>query len=152
MNLFKNMKAKKALAERQQQMEAFVKTIRERNDSDMGFVLLLVTHVRHQVKGEGYDMLLTNMQYELNQQTCAKLGQLMQEYQARQQQPLVYASMVWLYTMNAATAMDMRSLGRQLWRELRRGAPHVKTHIERTTTLLGQEPDYADFDKWPHGF
>lgn len=152
MNLFKNMKAKKAVAERQQHMEAFVKTIRDRTDEDLGFVLLLVTHVRHQVKAQGYDMLMTNMQYELNQQTCAVLGKLIQEYQAEQKQPLVYASMVWMYTMNAATAMDMRSLGRQLWRELRRGTPHVKANIARVQQIVGQEPDYADYDKWPHGF
>lgn len=152
MSLLGKFKAKKQVAERQQQMEAFVKTLRERKDEDMGYTLLLVTHVRHKVKEMGYDMLLTNMQYDLNQQTCARLGELIQEYKAGNQPPLMYASMVWVYTMNAATSMDMRSLGRQMWRELRRGVPHVEKNIERATKLLDEEPETAGYDQWPHGF
>lgn len=140
------------MAERQQHIEAFVKSVRERTDADLGLTLLMVTHVRHQIKAEGYDLLLTNMQYELNQQACAKLGALIQEYQAKQMPPMIYACMLWIYTLNASTALDMRSLGRQIWRELRRGAPHVKENVERATKMLGEEPDYHDFDKWPHGF
>lgn len=152
MGIFSKFSAKKQVAERQQQMEAFVKGLRERNDMDMAYTLLLVTHVRHAVKAQGYDMLMTNMQYELNQQACAVLGQLINEYRAEQKAPLMYACMVWVYTMNAAVAMDMRSLGRQMWRELRRGEPLLKENMERAQKLIGREPDYAGHDQWPHGF
>ena len=152
MGLLGKFKVKKQIAERQQQMEAFVKTIRERNDVDLGYTLLLATYVRHKVKEDGYDLLLTNMKYELNQQACAKLGQMIQEFKHNQQPPMMYACMIWVYTMNAATSMDLRSQGRQMWCELRRGAPHVKENLARATKLLGEEPDYTGFDNWPHGF
>ena len=152
MGLFSKFGAKKQVAERQQQMEMFVKSIRERSDADLGYTLLLATHVRHEIKGMGYDMLMTNMQYELNQQTCARLSQLIQEYKGKQLPPMLYACMIWVYTMNAATSMDLRSLGRQMWRELRRGEPHVTEGVARATAMLGEEPNYSDYNKWPQGF
>jgi hypothetical protein len=59
--------------------------------------------------------------------------------------------MVWLFTLRCGAALELRQRGRELWKELQRGYPHVKEAADSLGALSGKTINIDGFDRVPIG-
>ena len=60
--------------------------------------------------------------------------------------------MVWLHTMRAAARLELRPLGRDMWRELARGFPYVEESVEEWSMLTDDTLDMSRATEFPKGY
>ena len=61
------------------------------------------------------------------------------------------ALMVWAHTARAGIRLELRSLGRELWRELSRGFPHVDEAAASFKALSGRSLNIEGAKQFPKG-
>ena len=58
---------------------------------------------------------------------------------------------VWVHTLRAITEIDLRGLGREMWKELERGFSHAKQGKDDMFVMTGVEIDLSNLGKFPTG-
>jgi hypothetical protein len=81
-----------------------------------------------------------------------EFDKMVKKMQQRGRQLDAIGLMVWLHTLRAAMNLELRGLGRKMWRELERGFPfaHESAVSYRNMTGIMLETDYSDL--YPEGF
>lgn len=82
---------------------------------------------------------------------AVKLARLIQQYQKAGNYPEALGLMVWLHSIRAMIEPDLRDRGRAIWRQLRRGFPHVPGAVAGYIELTGRPLDIREFDFVPDG-
>ena len=66
------------------------------------------------------------------------LGRLVRQLQKMDKTAEAAGAMVWLHSMRALAFPEIRSLGRQMWKELQRGIPHAPDALDGLGTVIGK--------------
>ena len=65
------------------------------------------------------------------------IGHLIKKAQRKGNFVAAAGLMVWLHSLRALNAAELRDFGRVMWGELRRGFPHIENALQRTDQVFG---------------
>lgn len=136
-----------------EEMTHFVSLLKGMDGSEIGAVLAVATHVRHQLEAQGHHPMDPVAYTAINPEFPLLLSRTaiaIQKQQNRGQDAAAF--MVWLHTARAAVRLELRGIGRELWRELSRGFPHVEEGARSFEHLLGVRPNIQNANEFPLGF
>lgn len=108
------------------EMVAFVEGLRAADSSEVGPILAIATHCRHDLFDNfGWQLLDPIVAEQLHPAITIELGSLIRQHQKARS--TIYASglMVWLFSVRAANIIELRQVGRDMWGQLERGLPFV---------------------------
>ena len=110
------------------------------------------THIRHELERQGHIISDPINYAAANPLFAAVLSRVIKDLQKSGQLESAAAMMVWLHTFRAATWIELRGHGREVWRELARGFPEVERAARDMYSLLNIKPDIEGYDEFPTGF
>lgn len=131
---------KMVLKSAQQEITRFVSSLRVIDDKEVGMLVGIATIIRMNLDEHGYvSGHVFNIESSMEAQAQAEefLLDLIKRFQKRGQRTDAAGAMVWLHTLRAFTSPETITMGREMWKELSRGFPHVKDSLERIKGLKG---------------
>jgi hypothetical protein len=134
------------------ELEQFLAGLRSMTDAEMAELVVFATHTRHGLEQNGYRILDPLTLNATQPQVLPEAIKLIQQFKAKGNETAAAAMMVWAHSLRAALRGELLPLGREMWRELKRGFPGVanaKLAIQRRT---GTDIDVSDATKTPAGF
>lgn len=139
-----------AVGKQKKDLSEFLSRLKVMDSSEIGMVVVLATHLRHQLEAEGY-MLLDPINYTAsNLESIQKLSRITAQMQ-KEDRFETSGMMVWVHTLRAGAALELRGLGREMWEELERGFPHVKENAIYVAELTGVTPNIEGSGSIPIG-
>lgn len=134
------------------ELEEFVSRLRAMDSSEIGMIVACATHHRHFLAETRNWDLLEPVLTEMQEPTLAiQLGQYLRALQKAGRPELAAGYMVWLHTVRAASSLDLRDLGRQMWKELARGFLVAEDQGDAAGFILGISFDAHDCERFPSG-
>jgi hypothetical protein len=117
-------------------LKHFVESLRALSDVQVGAAVAAAAVVRVALREKGVlsDDLLRVARHPMQVTTQLSLAQLVRRYQAEQKYREATGAMIWLHSLRALSFPEARTLGREMWGELRRGQTHA-LHLLRDTGL-----------------
>lgn len=142
--MFGKMIEKWAVGKQEQELHAFAEQLQSVNGDELGLVVAMATHLRHNLEREsGVSLLFPVVASAQKPDLTVVLNRLIRDFQRQGGQPLAAGVMVWLHTLRAMSVVaspKLRNLGRKMWDELERGFDHVQwaklTAIQMTGDVL----------------
>lgn len=115
--------AKKAPEDLQQ----FIESLRALSDVQIGAAVAAAAIVRVALREDGVlsDELLRITRGPMQVTTQLSIAQLVRRYQAERRYRDATGALIWLHSLRALSFPEARLLGREMWRELRRGQTHA---------------------------
>jgi len=129
-------------------LEDFLLRLRAMDGEEIGHLVAVATHVRHKIEAKGHSLL-----DPLSNEPWITAGLSKHTVQLQKEGDLVTAAglMVWVHTLRAGSHLEIRQLGRNMWRELERGFPHVEDAALGAVVTLGVELNTDGSDSIPLG-
>ena len=122
-------------------LESFVLSLRGASDQELGMVVAMATTIRLQLSQSGslpeYALALPTPDDDASM-IQFHLGRLVRQLQKMDKTAEAVGAMVWLHSMRALAFPEIRSLGRQMWKELQRGIPHAPDALDGLGTVIGK--------------
>ncbi len=150
----------RALESSTKEMEKFVTALKSMGDKDLGSIVAIATVLR--VNFESHGVLAQDVFGDGALPSTETLGRYQLEINrlSRQFRKMGLASdaaaaMVWSYTLRCLNVPELRSLGLEMWAELKRGFPHVEDALEKGEEEKGEpfpERVWAEWKFVPAGF
>ena len=134
------------------ELEAFISNISSMDSIELGLPVAVATDVRHRLEKMGHSPMDPLTYVAVCPEFPLLMSQLTREFQKSGNNALAVGPMIWCHTARASASMELRGLGRQMWRELARGFPHVERGALMYRQLTGQELDISDYGRLPAGF
>ena len=115
-------------------LKQFVETLRGLSDVQIGAAVAAAAIVRVALRENGVlsDELLRFTRDPMQVRTQLSIAQLVRRYQAEERYREATGALIWLNTLRALSFPEGRSLGREMWRELRRGQTHALNLLRET--------------------
>jgi hypothetical protein len=108
------------------ELREFVQKVSAADSSELGLPMLMATVYRHIVRRQyGFDLLRPAEVLAADHLICWRLAREVQGLQSKKDFLSATPVIIWLHSLRAMSDLQLRPLGRELWRELRRGFPHV---------------------------
>lgn len=115
-------------------------------------LLAVATHIRHGLEERlGVDLLDPILTVNSSPDLIFELHRIVKHCQSANQQSDAAGVMVWLFRLPCGAAMELRQRGRNLWKELQRGYPHVAEAADSLRVLTGKTIRIKGFDRVPIG-
>ena len=152
MGWFANRFDKWAERKQREELTAFVENLRASDSGELSAIVAMATHVRHGLEAEGHlvtDPIIycsTNLYFPFL--LSRTIGQLQKESKLQ----VAVGFMVWLHTARAGVRLELRQLGRDMWRELARGFGNVEETAADLSMLTGQHLNVEGATEFPKGF
>ena len=127
-------------------LERFVVSLRGQDPEELGTVVLMATVVRLNLGPKTLPITaLEGLATGTDQEVMAPLmlNRLIRELQQQGSLPQAAGAMVWLHSVRAINAPELRLLGRQMWGELVRGFAFVNEARIGLMVLTGKPVDSA---------
>lgn len=134
-----------------EEMGKFVDLLKGMDGEEIGMLVAVATHMRHELESEGHHLLDPIIYTSQNPKICALLNGLIGSLQKEGKTPDAAALMVWLHTSRAGQTAELRSLGRAIWGELQRGFIHASSAAKSFEALAGVRLNTSGFDSFPIG-
>ena len=141
-------------------MDKFVTALKDLGDRDLGAIVAIATVLR--INFESHDILARDVFGDGALPSTETLGRYQLEINrlSRQFRKMDLASdataaMIWSYTLRCLNVPELRSLGVELWVELKRGFPHVEEALKKGEEEKGEpfpERVWAEWKSVPAGF
>jgi hypothetical protein len=108
-------------------LKQFVESLRGLPDVQIGAAVVAAAIVRVALRENGVlsDELLRVTRDPMQVTTQLSIAQLLRRYQAEQRYREATGAMIWLHSLRALSFPEARALGREMWKELRRGQTHA---------------------------
>ena len=143
---------RRAIRIQQRDLEAFVDMISQMNSDTIGTLLVNATHMRNVLESlYGWNLLCPFEELARNPFITMRLARLTRRAQKEKAFRTSAALMVWLHTMRAVQSLQLRGLGRRLWKEIGRGRMHFYSAAEEWYLLTGRAPQTDGFLQTPDG-
>jgi hypothetical protein len=110
------------------ELKSFVDNLRAMDGQELGLVVATATHIRHQCEKLGYPVFNLWTDEIKNCDLAIALNRIIKEKQKKGQLTDAAALMIWLHSVRARQRLELRQLGRDMWRELERGFPWAENH------------------------
>jgi hypothetical protein len=121
----------------EQDISRFISGLRAANDYEVGAIVAMATHWRNVFVRDGIELLDPAAAERRAPIIPAKIDELIRQLQPRQPQYAIGLT-VWLHSIRAASTPELRSQGRQMWAELRRGFTHADDAAAEFYKLTGK--------------
>jgi hypothetical protein len=134
------------------ELETWLKMLRAMNSDEIGMLVAGSTHIRHTLEIiYQVNMLDPFTSNSADPALSSKLRGLIQKYQSEGDLSSAAYVMVWLHTLRCCGLIDLRPLGRDLWRELRRGFPFVGAAAHEVYASTSKTLNIDGYDVIPEG-
>jgi len=133
------------------EFENFLLQVRNMADADVGMLLAMAINQRNTLEELGYNVSDPIIYYHQNPNICLFLNGIIRDFQKKREPQDAAATMVWLFTMRAAASLELRQLGKELWKELERGIPYIFESKETVEIITGEELIIEGFLEIPIG-
>lgn len=133
------------------EMADFIARLRSMDSSEIGHVVACATHLRHQLEAEGHIPIDPINYVAINPMFPLLLSRTTIGFQKQGRLQDAAALMVWLHTARAGVRLELRFLGRELWKELERGFPYVEEAADNVKVLFGKQLDISEATTFPFG-
>jgi hypothetical protein len=120
--------------------------------SEIGLVVALATDFRNEMEAAGCPLSDPIVYASLDPGFTFGLSKQVVRLQKAGCFQDAAALMVWVHTMRAASRLELRQLGRELWTELARGFPHVVDGARIVKKFQSRSVDVRNADAFPKGF
>ncbi len=121
----------KVVREGRLELVQFLNHVENVSDRDIGPVVAVATMIR--INLENMDVVPRNLfdekwaaELDSRGRIVGRLRNLVRQFEWKKQHNDAVGTLVWLHTLRALTIPELRPLGCDLWRELRRGFSHVE--------------------------
>jgi hypothetical protein len=133
-------------------MDEWLRSKAQLPDDRIGILVALVTHQRHVLSTSfSCDFLNPAQVLIAEPMICSKLEKLLAQL-LKDGQPLAFTgSFPWLFTFEAFLRPPLYDRGVDIWRQLRRGMPHVESCVAEMGDA-GAQLNLIGFDEFPKGF
>lgn len=134
------------------ELAEFISRLHAMDGSEIGLIVACATNHRHVLATHnGWDLLNPATLEIADPMIALKLGDIVRSLQGKGRPELAAGTMVWLHTVRAASNLDLRQSGREMWRELSRGFDHAEEAAVDFATLTGHVFDTHGYDTFPAG-
>lgn len=134
-----------------EELSGFIENLRAMDASEIGFVLAIATHIRHEMESDGHHIMDPIVYTVQNPGFALFLSRLIAEAQKQGRLPEAAALMIWLHTACAGIRLELRSLGRELWAQLERGFPFVQQAALAGLPISAAHPNVMGASQFPAG-
>jgi hypothetical protein len=122
------------------------------NSDEIGMVVAQATHMRiDYLERLEVDLLEPSVAFEQDPYLLVTLSKTIGDFQKNGQMNDAAAMMIWLHTLRSMATFEVRPHGRELWRQLARGFPHVAENATFLRKDLGVWINYEGYDEIPRG-
>lgn len=140
-----------AMNTQRKELSAFVDNLRAMDSQELGALLAIATDARHSLEAKGHMILDPIVYFSMNPGFLMYLSHWIIQLQ-KEGKPMAAAALaIWLHTMRAGARLELRQLGRDMWRELTRGFPSVAESAADLESLLGRHFNTEDASVYPKG-
>jgi len=135
------------------EMMDWIRRLQSQDGDEVAAILAMAMHYRNSMLSElKMDLMYPFAAIQKDHFLADRLNQDLQEVQQEKLFSLGSAIIVWLFTIRAAQEPVLRSLGRDLWRQLARGFPHVHEAAASLGQISGVTINTNDAGRFPDGF
>jgi len=128
-------------------MDEWIKYVEAMNGDEVSAIVSVATHLRHGIYEQyGVDLLNPAAEDIIHPNFIFEMHGLIKQFQSRKAGSDAAGLAVWLFTWRALTVLEHRSMGRRLWRELRRGFPYVEETADNLFLLTGKRLNIEGYD------
>jgi hypothetical protein len=137
----------------QTEVEGWLKRLRASDPNELGMLLAMATHMRHQLEKEFQIGLLYPHLVVLERPAVSvDLSKLISELQ-RQKNPVAASGIFpWLFTLRACFNIELRPPTREMWQLLAMGEPYIFDAKNNFRFISGNELDTHEYYLYPDGF
>lgn len=140
------------VAVQRREIKSWLRNLRSLNSDDLGMIVTIATHVRHKIELKYHvDLLDPIVTYARDPDIELVVHQMIKAFQSSGMPESAAGAMVWLHTLRCGAALELRPLGRELWRELRRGFPFIEQSAAGLELLSDQQIIITDATRIPFG-
>jgi len=132
------------------ELEEFVALLRVMDGPEIGRAIALATHFRHFLEADGHHPMDPIGYAATRPEFAVSLSRTANDLE-RRKKPEATAFTIWMHTMRAGARPELRDLGRDMWRELSRGFPHVQSAARTFRVQTGILLQTDDADRFPAG-
>jgi hypothetical protein len=134
------------------EMQDWTRKLTAMNVNEIGMVVAVGTHIRHQLEARWCtDLLDPVAALHANPRRLIEISVLIKEFQTQSRWTNAAGAMIWLFTLRAAVRRELRADGRALWRELARGFITANEAKERVKSLSGESLNIEGASRYPLG-
>jgi hypothetical protein len=127
--------------------------LQSQDSDEVAAILAVAMHYRNSMLSElKMDLMYPLVAIQQDHRLADRLNRDLQEVQREKLFSLGSAIIVWLCTIRAAQEPALRSLGRDLWRQLARGFPHVHEAAASLGQISGVTINTSHAGRFPDGF
>jgi hypothetical protein len=134
-----------------EQMSEFITGLRSADGEELGLVVAIATHLRNGMEEKGLIISDPIVFTSTHPYFTYEMSKTVIKLQKEGKLQLAAGWMVWVHTLRAGTRLELRQFGRDMWRELARGFPHVETAAITWGALQGVELDTRGAAEFPKG-
>jgi hypothetical protein len=150
MGFFSRKIDKWAVKTQANEMSDFVSKLESMDGEDIGFVLAMAAHYRNGLSS-GQELMNPIAFAAINPTAALQLNRAIRDLQKHGRQSEAAGVMIWLHTTRAASSLELRGLGRKMWRELERGFSHVGKGAAIFFNMTGIILDVENANRFPEG-
>jgi hypothetical protein len=141
-----------SVATQEREMRDWITKLNALDASEVGSIVAVAMHYRNiLLRDTKLDLLFPFVAITTDPMIGMKINNSIQELQSEKLFSMASSAMVWLFTIRAAQAPELRMLGRQLWGELHRGFTSVPDSAAALEEFSGVILDTTDAGCFPDG-
>ncbi|MFL6689565.1 MAG: hypothetical protein ACJ8IR_05180 [Alphaproteobacteria bacterium] len=138
------------------ELTEFVRSLSLMNEHDLGMLLAIATHIRHQLAStRGWNLLCPAQEVAGDVMIATRLTQVVEDLQRAKKPSDAAAAMVWLHSVRAMYHADgadkLRTITVTMWQELSRGFDWVEQVAAQMQSLIGRPLIIDGYREFPEG-
>jgi len=151
MGVFKNLFDRWALKKQKKELTAFTSNLQAVDGPELGLVVAIATHLRHQLEIDGHNILDPINYFSIRPEFPYFLSTTIIQFQKERRTQEAAGLMIWLHTFRSAARLELRALGRNMWKELERGFPYVEEGAAGYRVMMGIDLNVEGAESFPLG-
>ena len=152
MGWLSNKIRKRLVATQLREMNEFVSNLRAMDSEEIGHIVVLATQMRHLLEGQGHNVMDPIVYTTQNIGFPQFLSSATNIAQKQKRAQDAAALLVWTHTARAGMILELRGMGRELWRQLERGFPYAQEAANGIEHLTGRRMNISGACDFPAGF
>ena len=134
------------------EISEYLLIIKGLGDEELGIAVLSALILREEIlKSSGIDLMDPLIALQQNPDLTITFSKKHEEFTAQKLPHLTVPYTIWIHTLRSVSNPVIRTLGRQMWKELSRGFNHVEDSKENYWLIYGIEPSSELVGQYPIG-
>ena len=142
----------KAVAIQVKEISDFNLNLSRMNSDEIGMGVAQATHIRHNFQERlGVNLLEPSVALLQDASLPLAINKTIQEFQKNGNMTDAAGMMIWLHTLRSMGEFEVRPHGRELWKQLARGFPHVTESALNFEMVSGVALNFEGYNEIPQG-